>query len=514
MMDFTDQDNDNNDNNDEHEFINDFLVSHKIGGNNEKVNKNKNKNKTTKLIKNKNLNSINGTKSKINGWEYISIWGNAYDRGFALGMLTAKMFKKVQTMLAFYIPETFGVSWEFLVEDMANDYYDKLSKHYPELMSEIKGIVDGCNHSGITATTEMEILVWNLYISLPYWQSSKSGKHHGKEGGSDHCSVFIATGDYTNDGKIVMAHNSFAEFIDGQFWNVMLFVKPEKGYSFIMQTGPCSIWSGTDVFVTSAGIMGTESTIGGFQVFENNMPLPFRIRECMQYGKTMDDYINILWKNNSGDYANTWYFGDVHTNEIVRFELGLKYKSIDRTKNGYYIGFNATYNPQIRVLECVNTGFDDIRRHQGSRRVRLTDLMDEYKGKIDTETAKTIISDHYDVYLKKENPCSRTVCAHYELDGREYMSQADRPKPFAPHGVLDACITTTEMAKNMELIGKWGASCNIPFYVDKFCKEHRQWAYYKDYLLDRPTQPWTLFNTHKQSVKPSSLKNNKSVKRK
>jgi hypothetical protein len=90
----------------------------------------------------------------------------------------------------------------------------------------------------------------------------------------------------------------------------------------------------------------------------------------------------ILLKENSGDYANSWLFGDINTNEILRLELGLKYHSTERTKNGYFIGFNAPYDPRIRNLECANTGFDDIRRHQGARRVRLDDLMDEYKGKI------------------------------------------------------------------------------------------------------------------------------------
>jgi hypothetical protein len=213
----------------------------------------------------------------------------------------------------------------------------------------------------------------------------------------------------------------------------------------------------------------------------------------MQYGNTLDDYVEILLDGNSGDYANSWLFGDTNTNEILRIELGLKYHNVERTKNGYFIGFNAPYDPRIRNLECVNTGFDDLRRHQGARRVRLADLMDKHKGKLDIKAAQEIIADHYDVYLKKENPCSRTCCSHYELDAREYMSDPSRPKPFQPRGALDGNVCDTTMAKAMSFSLRWGNSCGIPFDKNKFCDEHREWDYLRPYLDDRPQQPWTTF---------------------
>ena len=162
-----------------------------------------------------------------------------------------------------------------------------------------------------------------------------------------------------------------------------------------------------------------------------------------------------LTKNNSGDYASTWYFGDTNTNEIMRIELGLKYTPVERTKNGYFIGFNAAYDPRIRNLESVNIGYDDIRRHQGARRVRLEQLMREHKGAIDEHVAKQIIADHYDVYLNKINLCSRTVCSHYELDDRAFMSQADRPKPYAPRGAVDGKVITSNLARESKFMGIW-----------------------------------------------------------
>jgi hypothetical protein len=40
---------------------------------------------------------------------------------------------------------------------------------------------------------------------------------------------------------------------------------------------------------------------------------------------------------------------------------------------------------------------------------------------------------------------------------------------------------------------RWGDSCGIPFDKNKFCDEHMEWNYLRDYLRDRPQQPWTTF---------------------
>jgi hypothetical protein len=214
-----------------------------------------------------------------------------------------------------------------------------------------------------------------------------------------------------------------------------------------------------------------------------------------------------------GNVFNTKRIDEVYCYSCKNMGLGLKYHSVDRTKNGYYIGFNATYDDRIRNKECVSNGFYDIRRHQGARRVRLTELMEENKGKLNIEVAKKMISDHYDVYLLKgDNPCSRTVCAHYELDAREYMSETFRPKPFAPRGAVDGCITDATLVKEMTFYGRYGNSCGMAFNKDEFCKKHIQFANYRDYLKDRPTQPWTKFTIHKFQKKRKANKSKSKAK--
>jgi hypothetical protein len=465
----------------------------------------------------------NGVRYERNGWIYLSIKGKPFERGLAYGTLIKDDMKRVKEILDFIVYTDYGVKWDYFVDICEKYYLEKIKNEFPEFYEEMDGFAKGAN------MLVKEVVAWNNYFTITesWWanmpeeesiaiKGSIKGNISSREGGGqqERCSAFIAVGDWTKDGKIVVAHNNFSNFVDGQLAKYVVDLQPEKGNRILMMGFPGWIWSGTDFFVTSAGIIGTETTIGGFINYENNVPISCRIRNAMQYGRNLDDYEKMLLDGNSGDYANSWLFGDINNNEIMRIELGLRFHNTERTKNGYFIGFNAPYDPRIRNLECVNTGFDDIRRHQGARKVRLDDLVQSNKGKLDCEIAKNIIADHYDVYLNKENPCSRTCCSHYELDAREFMSDPSRPKPFHPRGALDGNVCDSELASNMSFLLRWGNSCGIPFYKNKFCDENKVWEHYRDYLDDRPQQPWTIFSIYKNKfIKPFLLSKKKKYRK-
>lgn len=341
--------------------------------------------------------------------------------------------------------------------------------------------------------------------------SSSANKNGASEGGSDRCSAFMAVGNtYTSDGGIICAHITFDNYIMGQFDNIILYIDtstsntPQKpSYNILMQTFAGGVFSSTDFFVTSAKIVGTETTIGGFHAFELHAPACVRSRKAMQYSGTLDEYIINLRKNNSGDYANTWYIGHTESKdsagikrpEIMRIELGLKYINVEKKTDGYFIGFNACYDPRIRNLECSNDGFFDIRRHSGARRVTLNEKIKEYTEgtkRISITEAQSIISNHYDLYLGKDNPCSRSICAHYDLDKREYMSQENRPKPYQPKGAVDAKICSSSLCNKMQFMARWGNACGTDFRKDEFCNLRREWEYQRAYMEDRLKQPWVV----------------------
>ena len=480
----------------------------------------------------------NGIRYEKDGWIYLSIKGNPSQIGYAHGYLIAKELKDVFKMLEFNLYEEYGYKREMFSDIIGGIWGPIIEQNYPEYHEEMVGVMKGANAGGCKVSLN-DMVLWNCLASMDSFFSivpniiknytelnkkyghfftddtddelsdghSKNGVGGGsscnmvkkyKSGGApDRCSGFMAVGNYTNDGKIVCGHITFDNFITGQHYNVMLDIQPTKGARILMQTAPGKFSSETDFYVTSNGIMCTETTIGGFNKFVLKDPICCRIRKAMQYGKTLDEIHDFLVHNNSGDYANAWLIGDTNTNTIMRIELGLKYVNVEKKKNGYFIGFNGAYDPRIRNIESANVGHFDMRRHQGARNVRLTELMDQHKGKIDLKIAEEIMADHKDSYLNRINPCSRTVWSHYELDDRAFMSDPSRPKPFQPRGALDGKVCDTTLCKKMGFMARWGTSCGIPFNKTEFCKRNIIWADQEPYLHDRPQQPWSEFTIYK-----------------
>lgn len=472
---------------------------------------------------------VNGSKYKKDGWICIDVYGSPYERGYTIGHLLSNEIKECMKMLDFLLMNNYGLPRLFFSDVISELFRDQIKSRFMEIYNEIEGIVEGIKSNNVYNddynVTIDDIIMWNCYLMIDSMFSSienlitnnpKLNKKYSKIYDNkafinkprmvERCSAFIAVGDYTSDGKIVCSHNSFSSFLDTQYSNVIMYVYPDKGNSFVMQTSPGYVWSGTDFYVSSNGFICTETTIGSFINFKLLDPIFCRIRKAVQYSNTLDDYCNILIKGNSGDYANSWLIGDINKNTIMRIELGYKFVNIEKKTNGFFIGYNSAEDPRIRNIETNDRDFYDIRTSSGARRVRLNELIEKYKGKINIKIGKKIISDHYDVYLKKINPSNRTCCSHYDLDKSLHSGYV----PFYPGGALDGKVIDTNMAKKMSFCGRWGNSCGIPFNVKKYINKNPQWSDYKPYLIDRPTQEWSIFE---QPLNKNVKRKNKTIKK-
>ncbi|RJP32795.1 MAG: hypothetical protein C4536_05700 [Actinobacteria bacterium] len=424
-----------------------------------------------------------------NGWVYLHIEGEPYERGFQHGYLMAPELEEIMEMVEYTTFQDTGKEWGFFVEQAEKIFMPNAEEEY---IQEIRGIADGATQAG-TEMTWQEVLAWNGYSELTgYWWPNEEAGAYDDQPDNEHCSAFIATGSYTADGGVVMAHNSWDDYVMGQYFNLILDIEPSEGYRMFMQSVPGFIDSMTDFFVTGAGIMGTETTLGGYSDYDPNEEAEFfRVRKAMQYSGDLDGFVELMQKKNNGGYANSWLLADSGSGEIMRFEQGLKYQGIERTKDGYFVGCNAPFDPVLRNLECSDTGFYDLRTPMGARRVRLTQLMEENRGKIDVALGREILADHYDVYLDQaDNPCSRTVEGHYELDPFEYWQAR---MPYVPKGAVDGKVMDSALAASMSFWARFGSSSGMPFVAAEYLEKQPLFDYLEGYLKDRPSQPWTLF---------------------
>lgn len=221
-----------------------------------------------------------GYRFEQNGWIVLHIAGEPRERGFQHGYLLATELAEILHNFKDLTYWDTGKEWEFFVQAAVEQFAQRID---PEYLDEIQGIAEGAQAAG-TDISWQEVLTWNGYEELLgyWWPNELAGKYAQPD--DDHCSAFIATGSATKDGKIVMAHNSWDAFTHGQYLNVILDIEPVEGHRMFMQSAPGFIASFTDFFVTDAGIMGTETTIGGYSEYDpDEDPEFFRIRKAMQY---------------------------------------------------------------------------------------------------------------------------------------------------------------------------------------------------------------------------------------
>jgi hypothetical protein len=509
--------------------------------------------KTYKIKRNKTILNVTRKRKRRNnvagatdnndndGWIRVTIRGAPYERGVSHGkqIIAAdpERFTRMFSVYDFIFRQSYGRDIDFFY-GLCDDFYRGIIKRrFPKIYREMEGIAAG---AGLDVR---QVILINVYMSLSYFYAHMlryidTPKYRKKYADvirdehairadpaafsaraarldefKDRCSLIMAVGEsWTKDGGIVCGHSSFSNFLDAQFCNIILRIEPEAGDGcvMVMQSMPGGVFSMTDFFVTSAGIVGSETTIRGFNAFRLRDPICCRIRECMQYAKTLEEYAERLQKRNSGDYACSWMFGDIRGRggagggpRIMRVELGLNYVNIETTKDGVFLGFNSTYDERIRAIECSGLlssgrligelsdadGFHDVTSSIGNRRVQLEKLTEKYRGRIDTAVVKRILADHFDNHLGKTAANSRTICKHAYADDGE-GSGGGGGAPFKPVGAYDAKVADSALIRRMSFLAHWGPPCGTPFIVKEHMKKHPEWKDWEEYLVDFPRRGW------------------------
>lgn len=402
----------------------------------------------------------------VAGWKSIRIYGDPYERGYAHGYLLSKELARVQRSLGFLVREFMKITLTEYKKRCVEVILPIIRDHYPEIFQELRGIAAG---SSVPLNT---LVAWNSFLSM-YPRNAKPNR----------CSAFIATGTATENGDIIMAHNTHADFITGQLLNIVLRVEPTDGQAFVMQTSPGYVASSSDWFLCANGIIGCETTISSINYdpdFLKGHPYFCRIRKAMQYAGSLDEYVQTMMEHNAGDYACSWQFGDTRTGEIMLFELGLKTHSVERTNNGVFYGMNSAMDFKLRNLETNDVSHIDENTSVGARNNRLNYLLNEkYMGIINLTNSKLILADHYDEIRTTVAPSSRNICKHSEADLHRFV------------GCTDGKVVDSKMASKMRFYGRFGSSCGRTLDIGEYVKKHPELAKWKPHLDDFVKHSWT-----------------------
>jgi outer membrane protein assembly factor BamB len=348
-----------------------------------------------------------GYRFNIQGWIYVHIQGDPYERGYQHGYLLAaeivdmlsrwsniihnypiiKSISKRQTDAKF--EKMSQIWWDFCTKECYRLYWNKYPEEYQQ---EIRGIADGVAAQGGTLfgrnVNYQDILAMNeMYELLSKLTLIKKGIHplrtlfqqlqqvvpeishvnvstlidtFLRQSPAHHCNGFVATGNATSHGQLVFAQTMICggavwwwTYYISLRWNVILDIQPSSGHRVIISTSPGLIWSDEDYYQNDDGLLLLETTCPQGPFDNLGLPLSIRARNAMQYGNSIDDMLYSLRFRNDGAMNAVWLLGDTKTGEIARLDLGYRHAAVWRTFNGFYWSANIPRDFSVR-LERVN----------------------------------------------------------------------------------------------------------------------------------------------------------------
>jgi ActR/RegA family two-component response regulator len=433
-------------------------------------------------------------KPEKNGWTFVHLQGTPSQIGYQHGYLLSPEIEDALKVTILEQTRDSKKDWQFFRDAAKNMMWPHIEEEYRQ---ELQGITDGATARGVKLDL-WDVVALNAALEWGYYVKVYD-KEHGIAPSAalvapEHCSAFVATGSYSKDGKVIIAHNNWTNYLDGERWTMIFDIVPARGHRILMDGFPGMIHSADDFGINSAGIMITETTISHFSGYDTNgIPEFVRARKAMQYSASIDDYARIMKEGNNGGYANDWLIADRKTGEIASLELGLKNVTLERTKDGFFVGSNFPINPKL-TSEETDFNIKDMGNSANARHVRWDHLMAQNKGKIDVAAAQRFLSDHFDTLQQKTEPNERTLCGHIDLSPRG--SQPWQP-PYGIAGAVQNKVADATMAARMSLSASAGHACGINFKAAEHLRKHPEFSWQKELLRDMESYPWTTFTVAK-----------------
>src|SRR6202046_3886140 len=210
------------------------------------------------------------------GWIYVHLEGAPHDIGYQHGFLLAPEIADGFAAASLEMTHNSNRDWDFFRRAAREMLWPKID---PEYQAELQGIVEGLRARQVKLDL-YDIVALNAFMELadyyvPWLDQPDSGQTSGQNNRESqdaaaadthegNWSAFVATGSYTKDHQIVMAHNNWTSYLEGARWKIIFDIAPQTGNRMLMDGYPGVIASDDDFGVNSAGLMVTETTITDF----------------------------------------------------------------------------------------------------------------------------------------------------------------------------------------------------------------------------------------------------------
>jgi hypothetical protein len=297
-----------------------------------------------------------------NGWVVVHIEGTPEERGEQQGRLLAAeiadSLRNRANITSIQDASTSEQAYNILREQTYSVFLTGAPSEY---LIEMEHIANGANAAGARLFNKeisaVDIAILNT--SNEIWSVPSVSGHYTPRG-----SAFIAN-DYVTGGRgLVMGHVGTGDLYSVELNNVYLHVVPSDGNSFVMQTTPGGITSGSDWYINDKGIVLTETTINQTNFNTLGVALAWRSRLAAQYSNSVDTAVVYLTANSNGLCSNEWLLGDINTGEIAMLQTGLNNNEIFRSSqnqwvaglSGFYWGCNNSKSllNRLETLEVLN----------------------------------------------------------------------------------------------------------------------------------------------------------------
>ncbi len=227
-------------------------------------------------------------KNKQNLWE-LYVEGDPLERGLAEGSLTDSLLKKQERIffakIGDIVPSKFK---QRLLRSFLKWYNRKLYLNVPEeYKTEIYGLSEYTSHDFDNIAPR--------YLRSLYLHGAHDIGHALQDLALVGCSSFAAWNEKSEDGSLILGRN-FDFYAGDEFAKdkIVAFVKPDKGYPFMMVT-----WSGMIGVCSGMNNEGLTITINAGKSkipLIAKTPISILTREILQYAKNIDEAIAIAKK--------------------------------------------------------------------------------------------------------------------------------------------------------------------------------------------------------------------------